>query len=567
LNAKSSQSGLASTISRQFQRIFRWAVILLSIFSLLMGLRHSYPDSYFTMALLSALVILSRFVPVAISLEKPITFTSSTVFVEAILVNSEVAGISAFIACLLSSHKRTKNGRLYAIFLGAQYSLSSVASRSIYRTYSQSHMLSVSTPSRELIAICISCLVFIAVNAIMVAMGNIGTRFAHQTYYEPVVKVQALAYAVSFPLAIMMILAYKIYAVLSLPILAALLLVCAHAVRVTIENKNLMLQMWAMNSVGKTCASGVRADMPLERFLSVARELIAFDSAILWVWDETNTNLVARQISPERLALPDSSLASPESLIYRASQRTNPLIIPDISREPRQPGHKKPGSWMLYPIMVHGRSIGVAQFIRHISRPFTRIELQRIAPLIPQLAIAYESVHIRYLMHRYQDMAITDGLTGLLNHRRSHEVLLEEIKRAERYHRPLSILMLDVDSFKQFNDTYGHPQGDAFLCTIAHILRSSVRNVDHVGRYGGEEFLIILPETVRSDAFILAERIRESVANEEFIVGDGSVVRKTISIGVSAYPMDAASSSELVQLADEALYRAKRSGKNCVLVA
>ncbi len=206
----------------------------------------------------------------------------------------------------------------------------------------------------------------------------------------------------------------------------------------------------------------------------------------------------------------------------------------------------------------------MAQWIRPARSPFTRDDVARLASLVPQAAVALENVRIREKMH---SLAATDGLTGLWNHRKTHELLAREMRRASRYHRALSVLMLDVDGFKTFNDTYGHPQGDQLLRCIASILQANVRSVDHVGRYGGEEFMVILPETYKDNACRLAERIRSAVEEQAFVVVAGQVIRRTISVGVASYPEDALNPSELVQRADEALYRAKRAGKNCVLWA
>ena len=127
--------------------------------------------------------------------------------------------------------------------------------------------------------------------------------------------------------------------------------------------------------------------------------------------------------------------------------------------------------------------------------------------------------------------------------------------------------MLDVDAFKQFNDTFGHPQGDVLLKGVARILRESLRATDFIGRYGGEEFLVILPETGRAEACALAERVRRTVGSTDFVLDRGQVVCRTVSIGVASYPEDGALPADLVRTADEALYRAKRSGKNRVLTS
>jgi diguanylate cyclase (GGDEF)-like protein len=222
------------------------------------------------------------------------------------------------------------------------------------------------------------------------------------------------------------------------------------------------------------------------------------------------------------------------------------------------------GAWLLYPIIVHERLLGVAHWIRPVHRPFAQEDVTRLASLVPQAAVALENLRIREEIH---SLAATDGLTGLWNHRRMHDLLAEEMRRSSRYHRALSALMLDVDSFKAFNDTYGHPNGDQLLRRIAGVLHNNVRTVDHLGRYGGEEFLVILPETTKDDACRLAERIRSEVEAHATVTIDEVTVHRTVSVGVASYPEDALNPAELVQRADEALYRAKRAGKNCVIWA
>lgn len=549
-----------------FQRVFRLIIIFAAIYLIGIKFANILDVRFPVFIILLVMIVLSRSVPVAISLEKPITFMSSFVFTAAMLINGEIAGLCAFIACLANSRSYHRTGKFYSLFLGAQYTLAAIAAKSVFVMYTGERTIEPKLNSQDFIAICVGVACFLSLNFILVEIGNIGTRYAKWTYARSIFRAQSLAYAVSFPLSILIIMAYRSYHMLSLPIIAIFILVCAHAVRMSIENRNLTHQLFAVNTLGGVCVSSSKTDDPLVKFLEISSNLIAYESAIIWMWDETQTTLDARKHSPDTISPPDPALATPESLIYRIARKSHPLVIQDISKEHRQPGKLKPASWMLCPIMLHGKIIGVAHFIRSAARPFTKTEIGRLNTLLPQLAIAYESVNIRIMMHRYQDMAITDGLTGLFNHRRSHEILRQEIKRAKRYQRPLSILMLDVDSFKSFNDTYGHPQGDVLLCSIAKILKKSVRNVDFVGRYGGEEFVVILPETMRSDAFILAERIRESIASEPFMT-TGQVINKTVSIGVASFPDDAEEATQLVQMADEALYRAKRAGKNCVLVA
>ena len=169
----------------------------------------------------------------------------------------------------------------------------------------------------------------------------------------------------------------------------------------------------------------------------------------------------------------------------------------------------------------------------------------------------------------FRSLAYSDPMTGLDNFRQFEENLSEEMARAERYGRPLSVILLDIDHFKSFNDTLGHPAGDALLGQLGVVLRNSLRNVDKPARYGGEEFVIICPETGPDEARLIAERIRRAVAETQFALGDkmgekSAPARVTVSLGCATFPGDARTSRDLVKKADTALYAAKESGRNAV---
>jgi two-component system, cell cycle response regulator len=168
---------------------------------------------------------------------------------------------------------------------------------------------------------------------------------------------------------------------------------------------------------------------------------------------------------------------------------------------------------------------------------------------------------------RLRKLSITDGLTGLYNHRHVHELLRDEWERSLRSGEPLSVAMLDLDRFKLVNDTYGHPTGDVILYETARILREAAREIDMVGRYGGEEFIVILPSTDEGEAARFAERVRAQVAAHLFR-DEANELRMTTSCGVASAPDDSLDSCEaLLKLADTALYAAKQGGRNRVIRA
>ena len=164
-------------------------------------------------------------------------------------------------------------------------------------------------------------------------------------------------------------------------------------------------------------------------------------------------------------------------------------------------------------------------------------------------------------------LARTDSLTGLFNRRAFTEALEVELRRTERHERPFSLLMIDVDYFKKFNDSFGHPEGDRLLIELSETFREHLRAMDVVARYGGEEFAVILGETHTEDAVRVAEKLRVAVRNQIFReAGEGSpAARVTVSIGVATYPQDASSASGLISQADQALYLAKEAGRDLVV--
>lgn len=170
------------------------------------------------------------------------------------------------------------------------------------------------------------------------------------------------------------------------------------------------------------------------------------------------------------------------------------------------------------------------------------------------------------LIEANREMALTDSLTGLNNHRYFHERITQEMSRAKRFRKNLSLLVIDVDNFKKYNDANGHLAGDDALKRISTIIKENIRVADVAARYGGEEFMVILPETSKEQAMMVAERIRSAIEKESFI-GEESIPGRnlTVSIGVATFPEDSETKDELIKKADEAMYTAKLRGKNCVV--
>ena len=185
---------------------------------------------------------------------------------------------------------------------------------------------------------------------------------------------------------------------------------------------------------------------------------------------------------------------------------------------------------------------------------------------LSRVVVTIEDITERKKKENYlKRIAQEDSLTGLLNHKMITKRVDEELNRCRRYNTPMACLMVDIDYFKPINDNFGHQIGDRMLKQIAGFLNKLLRNTDLLGRYGGDEFLIILTGTEQSGAFVVAERIRETIASKQFKLNNKSSIKSTLSIGTTSYPSNhAKTTKEFIHLADKALYQAKADGRNCV---
>ena len=194
---------------------------------------------------------------------------------------------------------------------------------------------------------------------------------------------------------------------------------------------------------------------------------------------------------------------------------------------------------------------------------FSGQDVETATLLVGHAAVALENARLHRIV---EHQALVDGLTGLANRRHAEEVLGAELARAARFGQPLALVVADLDSFKAVNDRYGHPSGDVVLREFAGVIQETLREVDVAARWGGEEFVLVLPGTDAPGAVHLAERIRASFAGRTILTTEGEPVEVSASFGVAAYPA-AATVDELVEAADAALYEAKRAGKNRVATA
>jgi diguanylate cyclase (GGDEF)-like protein len=244
-----------------------------------------------------------------------------------------------------------------------------------------------------------------------------------------------------------------------------------------------------------------------------------------------------------------------------------PLVIEDTRQDKRFNNpialKEKIRAIMAIPLIYQDEIGGIIYVDDFRVRRFTKDKRNLFSVLSTYAAMVIKNAQLHL---KTKQLAITDGLTGLYNYKYFQDSLESEILRAKRYNHYVSLLILDIDYFKNYNDTYGHVRGDNILIALSKVLKSKTREVDIVARYGGEEFVIILPETEEKKAKSLANRIRRAVEEYDFSFKSFKKGNKiTISIGGAIYPFNAKSKKVLIDKADKALYRAKDTGRNKVV--
>jgi diguanylate cyclase (GGDEF)-like protein len=312
-------------------------------------------------------------------------------------------------------------------------------------------------------------------------------------------------------------------------------------------------------------------DSLLEAIFDEATRMTRAEQASLMLLNRKTNELIVRLASGGHSpVIRKVTLGPGEGIAGKVAQRGRPLLVSDLEKDSRFRRKPRPryrsNSFLIIPLMVGSRVIGVINLADKSDGVFTSEDLGSLQAVLSQASIALQRSELYAMTRELQKISTTDPLTKLLNRRYFQRRSSEEILRAQRFKLPLSLVMLDLDDFKSYNDRHGHPAGDKLLVGVSRRIRESVRSIDVVSRIGGEEFAVLSPQTGRDEALTVAERIREAVCTQPFPFEEKQPLG-TISIsgGVATYPDQAGSLQELLDNADRALYRAKGSGKNRIV--
>lgn len=286
---------------------------------------------------------------------------------------------------------------------------------------------------------------------------------------------------------------------------------------------------------------------------------------MLYSWEAKR--LVSKSVSMrEGGAVPEFTIAPGEGIAGKVFTTGEPAWIPDVRTSTDflyYGGRRKDvRSFLCVPLVSKGKTIGVLMLNHPEPNAFEPELLPTMRVLASYLAIAIENAGMFRLV---KSLAEKDSLTLLYNHGAFHEKLAIELERANRYVRPMAVIMLDLDHFKEINDRYGHTTGDRVLALVAGALGAHLRKTDIAARYGGDEFAVILPETDLSSAAVIAERIAEGISNVRLDIGGESVISFTASVGYASCGHDAPGRGEILKTADRLMYDSKRRGPGGVL--
>jgi diguanylate cyclase (GGDEF)-like protein len=323
--------------------------------------------------------------------------------------------------------------------------------------------------------------------------------------------------------------------------------------------------------INKTLTSSLELDDILTTIMRKAKKLIRAETWSVLLVDEETGELVFEKIAgrkEDRKKVRKIRLKMGEGIAGWVAQEGIPVVLPDVSIDERfypkadKETDFKTKSLMCVPIRSKGSTLGVLEIINKTTgEPFTREDLNLLMRLVDHAAIAIERAS---LYQRMAELSVTDDLTKLFNTRYLDRTLMIEIARCKRHGSSLSLIFMDVDHFKLINDNYGHLVGSKLLVEMGQLLIRSLRAIDIVARYGGDEFVIVLPQTSPASAAQIAERIRRSIERNVFLKKEGYPLRLTASFGVASYPESAQSKEDLLRLADEAMYRVKYQTRNGV---
>jgi len=548
--------------------LYVWLVIFTG-YGMLAALLKQNPldiDLWREYAILVALGVLAEWFVVSLP-QGSLSLGFAIVFVSFVRFDTTTTVVISVLSAFMANSIFSKDGLFRStLFNGAQYTISAFMASAAYHNWGG--QLSNKITIQNLIPLICFVLVYFFVNHLLVTLF-LWPSVRHQTWnmWRSALKWDALTYMFAAPIGILMALIYEKTGSLGAVLLFIPLLTLKYLFRLYINLEMANKELAVLYEVAKNLGAHLDLSKTLGLILQETRRVVNYHTAVIYLWEEEEQVLMPTAIrSPFHEQLRDIIYSLGEGLVGGVAKAREPEIVYDTKKEPSLRGI--PGinqflrSLLVIPLILDDKLIGVIAVGKKDPYAYGPKQLRILGSLGGQVAVAMENA---MLYKKIEKLAVTDGLTKVYNHRYFYKRIEEESERSRRYGTTYSLLMLDLDFFKKFNDTYGHRAGDAALSTVSRVLKENTRSVDVVSRYGGVEFAVILPETDAVPARLVAERIRRAIEDTPIQVADGAPpVRVTVSMGIATCTQDAAYPNEVIELADKALYYSKRTGKNRV---
>lgn len=326
------------------------------------------------------------------------------------------------------------------------------------------------------------------------------------------------------------------------------------------------------HEVGKTLASTLDLQKILQTIMEKISDFLRPDTWSLLMLDEKTQELYFEiAIGAGANSLKDIRLKVGEGIAGWVAEHGEPVLVEDVKADPRfstkfdELTQINTTSVVCVPIKSREKVLGVIELVNYLGKGcFRKEDIPILNNLADYAAIALENA--RYVQ-RIQELTITDDCTALYNARHLHFVLDAEIYRSTRYNYQFSVIFIDLDHFKAVNDTYGHLVGSKLLWMIGEIIKGHLRLIDYAFRYGGDEFVVLLPQTPKENALMVVRRIKDLLNQKVFFTEENLNIKVTASFGLASFPADARTRKDILRMADEAMYVVKNSTRNSIALA